>query len=105
MKRLSERAYAAHSGLSREAVQKARRNGRLVLFADGSINAAGSDARPLLVGDWMISGPGATSSYNWARTAGTRRAFMYTLIVTAEMNDYRSADLNGRCHAHIGCFL
>lgn len=31
----SERAYAAHSGLSRGAVQKARKNGRLVLFADG----------------------------------------------------------------------
>jgi phage terminase Nu1 subunit (DNA packaging protein) len=45
MEGLSERAYAAQSGLSRGAVQKARRNGRLVLFADGSINAAASDAR------------------------------------------------------------
>ena len=45
MEGMSERAYAAHSGLSRGAVQKARKNGRLVLFADGSINAAASDAR------------------------------------------------------------
>ena len=45
MEGLSERAYAAHSGLSRGAVQKARKNGRLVLFPDGSINAAASDAR------------------------------------------------------------
>ncbi len=45
MEGLSERAYAEHSGLSRGAVQKARKNGRLVLFADGSINALASDAR------------------------------------------------------------
>jgi hypothetical protein len=45
MEGLSERAYSAHSGLSRGAVQKARKNGRLVLFGDGSINAAASDAR------------------------------------------------------------
>jgi len=42
---LSERAYAAHAGISRGAVQKARKSGRLVLFADGSINAPASDAR------------------------------------------------------------
>ena len=40
MEGLSEREYSAHSGLSRGAVQKARKNGRLVLFGDGSINAA-----------------------------------------------------------------
>jgi hypothetical protein len=45
MEGLSERAYATHSGLSRGAVQKARKNGRLVLFGDRSINAAASDAR------------------------------------------------------------
>ena len=45
MEGLSERAYSAHSGLSRGAVQKARKTGRLVLFGDGSINAAASDAR------------------------------------------------------------
>lgn len=45
MEGISERAYAALSGLSRGALQKARKNGRLVLFADGSINAAASDAR------------------------------------------------------------
>jgi lambda family phage portal protein len=41
---LSEREYAAHAGISRGAVQKARSSGRLVLHADGSINAAASDA-------------------------------------------------------------
>ena len=45
MEGLSERAYAEHAGISRGAVQKARKNGRLVLCADGSINAAASDAR------------------------------------------------------------
>ncbi len=45
MEGLSERAYAERTGLSRGAVQKARKNGRLVLFADGSINAVVSDAR------------------------------------------------------------
>src|SRR5512146_1097811 len=42
---MSERAYAAHAGISRGAVQKARASGRVVLYADGSINAAASDAR------------------------------------------------------------
>ena len=45
MKGMSERAYAAHAGLSRGAIQKARKSGRLVLFADGSIDAAASDTR------------------------------------------------------------
>jgi len=45
MKGMSEREYAAHSGLSRGGVQKARKNGRLVVHDDGSINAAASDAR------------------------------------------------------------
>ncbi len=40
MEGLSERGYSAHSGLSRGAVQKARKTGRLVLFGDRSINAA-----------------------------------------------------------------
>ncbi len=42
---MSEREYAAHAGISRGAVQKARASGRLVLHADGSIDAAASDAR------------------------------------------------------------
>src|SRR5512144_1418616 len=42
---MSERAYAAHAGISRGAVQKARASGRLVLHADGSINVEASDAR------------------------------------------------------------
>ena len=45
MKGMSERAYAIHSGISRGAVQKARKTGRLVTYPDGSINAAASDAR------------------------------------------------------------
>jgi hypothetical protein len=82
MEGMSERAYAQHAGLSRGAVQKARKNGRLVLFADGSINAAASDARRGAMtdpdqqmrsrgGGGMISGPGDTSSYIKARTALT----------------------------------
>ena len=42
---LSERQYAARVGLSRGAIQKAKAAGRLVLHADGSIDAAASDAR------------------------------------------------------------
>ncbi|MFO1152764.1 MAG: elements of external origin [Rhodospirillales bacterium] len=48
---MSERAYARHAGLSRGAVQKARASGRLVLKADGSIDAAASDARRLQATD------------------------------------------------------
>ena len=94
MEGLSERAYAEHSGLSRGGVQKARKNGRLVLYADGSINAAASDARrggatdpdqqmrsragladgagggPAL-GGGAVSGSGDTTSYLKARTALT----------------------------------
>jgi hypothetical protein len=93
MEGVSERAYAAHSGLSRGAVQKARKNGRLVLFADGSINAAASDARRGAltdpdqqirsrggsgaaadggtIGSGGVSGPGDSTSYLKARTALT----------------------------------
>jgi hypothetical protein len=45
MQGLSERQYAARAGLSRGAIQKAKDAGRLVLFADGSIDAAASDER------------------------------------------------------------
>jgi hypothetical protein len=45
MQGLSERQYAAHVGLSRGAIQKAKEAGRLVLHTDGSIAAAASDAR------------------------------------------------------------
>ena len=41
----SERQYAARVGLSRGAIQKAKDAGRLVLFADGSIDAEASDQR------------------------------------------------------------
>ena len=87
MEGLSERAYAAHAGLSRGAVQKARKTGRLVLFADGSIDAAASDARRAGMTDpdqqrratasrpagesGATSGPGDSTSYLKARTALT----------------------------------
>ena len=45
MQGMSERQYAAHVGLSRGAIQKSKEAGRLVLFADGSIDAAASDKR------------------------------------------------------------
>ena len=45
MQGMSEREYAAHVGLSRGAIQKAKMAERLVLFADGSIDAAASDRR------------------------------------------------------------
>ena len=88
MEGLSERAYADHAGISRGAVQKARKNGRLVLFADGSINAAASDVRRGSATDpdqkirsrgglgatgdgSAASGPGDSTSYIKARTALT----------------------------------
>ena len=45
MRGMSERQYAAHVGLSRGAIQKAKTAERLVLYPDGSINAAASDTR------------------------------------------------------------
>ncbi|PRY23516.1 hypothetical protein CLV78_1045 [Aliiruegeria haliotis] len=81
MQGMSERDYAAHAGLSRGAIQKAKRTGRLALFADGSIDAAASDARRAettdpdqqrrSVGESALSGPGESSSYLKARTALT----------------------------------
>ncbi len=88
---MSEREYSAHSGLSRGAIQKARKAGRLVLYSDGSINAAGSDVRRAEMtdpdqqrrstgrtnhtdrtgGDTGLSGPADSSSYLKARTALT----------------------------------
>ena len=43
MQGMSERQYAAHVGLSRGAIQKAKAAGRLVLHEDGSIDVAASD--------------------------------------------------------------
>ena len=82
MKGMSEREYAAHSGLSRGAIQKARKTGRLVIYGDGSINAAASDARRGEMtdpdqqrrstgGNTAFSGPADSSSYLKARTALT----------------------------------
>ena len=82
MKGMSEREYSSHSGLSRGAIQKARKAGRLVVYDDGSINAAASDVRradmtdpdqqrPSTGGDSGFSGPADSSSYLKARTALT----------------------------------
>ena len=51
MQGMSEREYAARAGLSRGAIQKAKAAGRLVLHADGSIDADASDARRAAVTD------------------------------------------------------
>ena len=60
MEGMSEREYAAHAGLSRGAIQKAKSSGRLVLHADGSIDAAASiepspwsTNRPAAFAFWM----------------------------------------------------
>ena len=81
---VSEREYSDHSDLSRGAVQNAKRGGRLVFHADGSINAANSDVRRAdmtdpdqhrrsLGGDaaMSVSGGGGGESYLKARTALT----------------------------------
>ena len=85
---MSGREYSDHSGLSRGAVQNAKRGGRLVFYADGSINAAASDVRRAemtdpdqhrrsLGGDAAMSvsggggGGGGGESYLKARTALT----------------------------------
>jgi len=88
MKGMSEREYSAHSGISRGAIQKARKASRLVVYSDGSINAAASDVRRgemtdpdqqrrstggtgRTSGDSGFSGPAESSSYLKARTALT----------------------------------
>ena len=84
MNGMSEREYSTHSGLSRGAIQNAKRGGRLVFYADGSINAAASDVRRAdmtdpdqkrrsLGGDAALptNGGGGTDSYLKARTALT----------------------------------
>ena len=84
MNGMSEREYSNHSGLSRGAVENAKRGGRLVFYADGSVNAAATDVRRAemtdpdqqrrsLAGDAALptSGSGGTDSYLKARTALT----------------------------------
>jgi len=86
MECVSEREYSAHSNLSRGAIQKARNSERLVVYGDGSINAATSDARRAeMTGsdpqrrstggtfgcDEGFSGPADSSSDLKARTALT----------------------------------
>ena len=79
---MSEREHSSHSGLSRGAIQKARKAGRLVVFGDGTINAAASDARRSDMtdpdqqrrstgGDSGFSGSADSSSSLKARTAQT----------------------------------
>ncbi len=62
MQGMSERQYAAHAGLSRGAIQKAKASGRLALFPDGSINASMSDAKRV-----------ATTDPSKQRTSSSRR--------------------------------
>ena len=57
MQGMSEREYAAHAGLSRGAIRKAKASGRFVLNADGSIDAAASDARRAATTDPSKSRP------------------------------------------------
>lgn len=85
MEGMSEREYSAHSDLSRGAMQKARKAGRLVVYSDGSINAAASDVRRAEMtdpdqqrrstgrsgGDSGFVRPADSSSYLKARTALT----------------------------------
>lgn len=82
MEGMSEREYSVHSGLSRGAIQKARKTWRLVVHGDGSINAAASDVRRGEMtdpdqqrrstgGETSLSGPADSSSYLKARTALT----------------------------------
>jgi len=61
MQGMSERQYAAHVGLSRGAIQKAKTAGRLVLHEDGSIDAAASDKRRAETTDPSKSRPKAAS--------------------------------------------
>jgi hypothetical protein len=60
MQGMSEREYAALAGLSRGAIQKAKTAGRLVLYPDGSIDVAASDARRAAATD-PSKQPGARS--------------------------------------------
>ena len=82
MNGMSELEYSTHSGLSGGAVQNAKRGGRLVCDADGSIIAAASDVRRVGMTDpdqqrrslgvdaaMPTSGSGGTGSYLKARTA------------------------------------
>jgi hypothetical protein len=82
MEGMSEREYAAHSGLSRGAIQKAKQTGRMVLYRDGSINAAASDVQRTAStdpdqqhrsagGHVGNSSPADSTSYLKARTALT----------------------------------
>jgi len=84
MNGMSEREYSNHSGISRGAVQNAKRSGRLVFYADGSINASASDVRRAEMTDpdqqrrsigghgaILVNSTGGTDSYLKARTALT----------------------------------
>ena len=62
MQGMSEREYAAHAGLSRGAIQKAKTSGRLVLHVVGSIDAAASDARRAVATDPSKSRPAKSAS-------------------------------------------
>lgn len=48
--------YAAHAGISRQAVHKAERAGYIVRFPDRSIDATESDRRRFLLQSWTHGG-------------------------------------------------
>ena len=107
MNGMSEREYSNHSGMSRGAIQNAKRGGRLIFYADGSINAAASDVRRAemtdpdqqrrtLGGDAVLptSGSGGTGSYLKAHTALTvYQAQERQLAIQKKKN-------NSFCNAH-----
>jgi hypothetical protein len=72
MQGLSERQYATHVGLSRGAIQKAKEAGRLVLFADGSIDAEASDLRRAALTDPAKSRAAPTAQRPVASAAPAR---------------------------------
>lgn len=66
MQGMSEREYARRAGLSRGAIQAAKRSGRLVLFADGSIDPEASDRRMRATTD---PGRSFAAETRWKRAA------------------------------------
>ena len=65
MEGMSEREYSTHSGLSRGAIQKARCASRLVVYSDGSINAAASDVRRSEMVDHIVIAGGPDDPSCW----------------------------------------
>ena len=77
MEGMSERQYAAHVGLSRGAIQKAKTAERLVLFLDGSIGAyasglhRGRTTDPSLRNGRTVAGPPPSRASQTTRSPGS----------------------------------